>query len=66
MPRHGTGYAIKVGRPTAAGFEFVRGLVQRGVAGSAGVHTRVGVLLIEFMGERLFGSLFAEDAELFW
>jgi hypothetical protein len=63
---NGARNAVEVGRPAAAGAEFVGGAVQWGRAAGAGVDARVRVVLVVFAGAGGFGAFLAEDAELFW
>lgn len=65
MSCHGTRYAVEVGRPTTAGLELVRCLVERCIAGGAGVDAFLGHMLVIFACERRFSALFSQDAELF-
>lgn len=64
VPRHGAGNAVKVSRPSAAGLELVRGLVQRRSATSAGVDASVWLMLVIFACAGGFCSLFPKDPEL--
>jgi len=66
VSRHSAGDTIEVCGPSTAGFELVRGFVQGGVAGGAGVDTCGGHMFVVFAGVGGFGALLAEDAELFW
>jgi len=64
MSFDGAGNGVKEGRPSAAGLEFVRGFIERGVAGGAGVDSVLGEVLIVFAGESGLGAFFADNAEL--
>ncbi len=65
MPCDGTRDRVEVCRPAAAGLEFVVCLVQRCVAASAGIHTRLGLVLVVLSSAGSFGAFLAEDSELF-
>jgi hypothetical protein len=62
---HCTRNAIEVCWPSAAGVELVGGFVEWGVASCAGIDALVGHVLVVFASKGSFGTLFAEDAELF-
>ena len=64
MAGDGAGDAVEVRGPATAGLEFVVGLVQRCVAGGAGVDARRRLVLVVLACEGGFGALFSEDAEL--
>lgn len=64
VPGHGTGDAVKVGRPPATGLELVVGLVKGCVASGASVDTGGRHVFVVFSGKRCFGTLFAYDTEL--
>lgn len=61
----GTGEAVKVGGPAAAGLELVRGLVERRLATGTAVDTGFGKVLVVLAGEGHLGALFTQNAELF-
>lgn len=66
MSRHCARDRVEVGWPAAAGFELMRGLVERSSAGGARVDA--GRWHVFIVGARVggFGALFAKNAELFW
>ncbi len=65
VPGDGAGDAVEIGGPAAAGFELVRGFVERGVAAGAGVDAGGGHVFVVGSCEGGFGAFLAEDAELF-
>lgn len=65
MSGHRTRDRVKVRRPAAPGLEFMRGLVQRGVAAGAGEDALGWVLGVVFACVRGLCAFFAQDAELF-
>ena len=65
MPRHSTGYTVEICRPSAAAFELVGCFVEGGVAAGTCVDASGGHVLVVLSGVGGFGTLFAEDAELF-
>lgn len=64
MSRHRAGDRVKVGRPAAAGFELVSGLVERSGASGARIDAARRHMFIVGAGVRGFGALFAKNAEL--
>ena len=64
VPRYSPGDAIEICRPSTARLELVRGFVERGIAGGAGVDAGGGHVLVVFPSVRRFGAFFAEDTEL--
>lgn len=65
MSGHRTGDGVKVCRPAAPGLEFMRGLVERGVAAGAGVDTLGREMGVIFARVRGLCAFFAQDAKLF-
>lgn len=65
VARHGAGYCIEEGGPSAAGLELLVCGVEGRIAGGAGVDAHGRVVLVELAGEWGFGALFPDDAELF-
>lgn len=65
MSSHGAGDRVKVRRPAAAGLEFMRGLVERGIAAGASEDALGGVLGVVFACVSGLCAFFAQDAELF-
>lgn len=65
VARHSTRDTVEVGGPSTAALEFVLSCVKRCITAGTGVDTSVGLMLVVFSGSRGFGTLFAEDAELF-
>jgi hypothetical protein len=63
---HSAWDAIEVRWPSAAGLEFVGCLVERRIASGASVDPFLRHVLVIFPSEWSFGSLFAEDAKLFF
>ena len=61
---HCARYTVEVRRPTTAGLEFVSRLVQRGIAGRAGIYAFLRRMLVVFASEWCFGALFSQDTEL--
>lgn len=64
MSCHSARYAVEVRRPATAGLKLVRCLVERGVAGCAGVDALFRHVLVIFASEGGFSALFSQDAEL--
>lgn len=67
MPRHRARDGVEKGRPAAAAFELVLGLVERGGASGARVDSWAGgggEVFVVFAGVGGFCAFFAEDAEL--
>lgn len=62
--RHGAWDVVEVCRPSTARLEFVVCLVERRIAGGAGIDTLFRHMLVIFSSEWSFSALFAEDAEL--
>lgn len=65
VPDHRAGDGVEEGRPAAAGFELVGGFVEGCRAAGAGVDAAGGHVFVVGASERCFGTLFAENAELF-
>lgn len=65
MSFHRTGDAIEIRRPAAPGLEFMVGRVEGCVACCAGVDTFGGHVFVVFADVGGFGTLAADDAELF-
>ena len=65
MSRHSAWNRIEIGRPSAAGLEFVGGFVKRGVAAGAGVDAGGGHMFVVGASVGGFGAFFTEDAKLF-
>lgn len=66
VPDHRAGDGVEEGRPATAGFELVGGFVEGRRAANAGVDATGGHVPVVGAGVRCFGTLFAENAELFW
>jgi hypothetical protein len=62
---HRTGDRVKVRRPAAPGLEFMRGLVERGIAAGASVDALGRGMGVVFACVRGLCAFFAQDAELF-
>ncbi len=60
----GSGEAVEVSGPAAAGLELVVGLVQRSIAAGARVDALAGVVLVKLPRSCGFSALLPEDAEL--
>lgn len=60
----GSGNAVEISWPSAAGLEFVRGLIERRVAASAGVDAVIWVVFVVLAGSWRLGPLLSEDTEL--
>jgi hypothetical protein len=65
VSRDSTRDAVEVRWPSAARLELVGSFVEWGVAGYAGIDALVWHVLVVFASKGGFGTLFAEDAELF-
>jgi hypothetical protein len=65
VPCHRAWDAIEVCGPSAAGLEFVGGLVEGRIASGAAVDAFFRHVLVIFPSEWSFGSLFTQDAKLF-
>lgn len=66
VSRHCTRNRVKIGRPAAAGFELVRGLVERSGTGGACVDAARRHMLIVGACVGGLGALIAKNPELFW
>lgn len=66
VSRHSSWNRIEEGGPSTARLELVVGLVERGVASSAGICTFVWVVLVVFAGEWCFCAFLSKDAKLFY
>ena len=64
LSRHGAWDVVEVCRPSTARLEFVVCLVERCIAGGAGIYSLFRHMLVVFPGKRSFSTLFAEDTEL--
>jgi hypothetical protein len=62
---HRTGDRVKVRRPAAPGLEFMRGLVERGIAAGASVDALGRGMGVVFACVRGLCAFLAQDAELF-
>lgn len=57
VSRHSAGDTVEICGPSTAGLELVRGLVERGIAGGAGVDAGGGHMLVVFASVGGFGAL---------